>query len=132
MKNLILILLIAASLSLSCARPQKFEAKLPTNTDNNQINSEVSATPTDALIFIISEEYKVFLQKNGKKELLGTTSEAEKLRQIFTDLLKEKADKTVFVKAPRSVKYSEVKAVVEILRSTDAKPIGLAIEGLEQ
>ena len=132
MKNLILIFLTATLLNLSCARPQKFEAKLPANTDDNQVNSEVSATPTDALIFTISEDNKVFLQKNGKKELLGTTSETEKIRQIFTDLLKEKADKTVFVKAPRSVKYGEVKAVVEILRSTDAKPIGLAIEGLEQ
>ncbi|HVE57669.1 MAG TPA: biopolymer transporter ExbD [Pyrinomonadaceae bacterium] len=133
MKNLILILFTAASLNLSCAPPQKFEANLAVaNINNNQPDSEVQATPTDAFIFTISEDGKVFLQKKDKTELLGTTSETEKLRQSFTALLKEKADKTVFVRAPRAVKYGDVSAVIDLLKSAGAKPIGLSIEGLEQ
>ncbi len=132
MKNLILILLAAASLNLSCAQPQKFEANLAVTNTNNQPNAEVSATPTDALIFTISEDGKVFLQKKDKKELLGTTSETEKLGQSFIGLLKEKSDKTVFFRAPRSMKYGELDAVINLLRSAGAKPIGLQIDGLEQ
>jgi biopolymer transport protein ExbD len=131
MKNLIFILFAAALLNLSCAQPQKFEANLAL-PNINQPDSEVPAASTDALIFTISEDNKVFLQKKGKMELLGTTSETDKLRQSFTALLKEKADKTVFIKAPRSIKYGQVVAVTDLLKSAGAKPIGLQIDGLEQ
>lgn len=131
MKNLILILFIVASQNLSCVQPQKFEPNLAM-TNKDQSNSEVSATPTNALIFTISEDKKVFLQKKDKKEFLGATSETENLRRSFTDLLKEKVDKTVFIRAPRSVKYGELTAVIDLLKSAGAKPIGLEIVGLEQ
>ena len=130
MKNLILVLSIVASLNLACAQPQKFEANLAI-INKDPRNSEVAATPTNALIFTISEDKKVFLQKKDKKEFLGTTSETEKLRRLFTDLLKEKVDKTVFVRTSSSVKYGDVSEVIDLLKLAGAKPIGLAVEGLE-
>ena len=63
-----LILFTAVSLNLSCAQPQKFEANVAvTNTNNNQSNSEAPVIPTDALIFTISEDGKVFCRKKTKK-----------------------------------------------------------------
>jgi biopolymer transport protein ExbD len=133
MRNLTLILFVVALLNLSCVQPQKFEPDLTIkNTDKNQQSVDVSATPTNAPIFIISEKQEVLLQKKGKPELLGTTSETEKLRKSFTDLLKEKEDKTVFVRTSRSVKYGEVAVVLDLLKSAGAKPIGLEIKDLEQ
>lgn len=125
MKKVILLTLLLVN--LSCFQPQKFEANVPVEiAENNQNTSQVIAMPTDALIFIMSEKGEVFLQ-NGMN-LIGKTSEEEKLQQKFSELLKEKKDKSVFLQVPRSVKYGEVKKVTELLKSAGAEPIGLQIK----
>ena len=133
MKSLIIILLFVVSINLSCVQPQKFKANLPVEVSEiNQNDSQVTATPSDALIFTVSEKSEVFLQKKNETRLLGTISETEKLEKSFSDLLKEKEDKTAFLKIPKSVKYGEVEAVIDLLKSAGAKPIGLQIYELEK
>lgn len=124
-----LILIIAAAINLSCMEPQKFNANLTiTNSDAFQQNQAVYPTPTDALIFVISTNKEVFLQKKEKTELLGTIPERKKLEQKFFDLLKGKKDKTVFLKVPRAIKYGETETVLDALKLSGASPIGLQIE----
>jgi len=72
------------------------------------------------------------LQKKDKKELLGTISETDKLRQSFTVLLEERENKNVSVKVPRGIKYGPVVAVIDLLKSVGAKPVAAQIEGLKQ
>ena len=42
----------------------------------------------------------------------------------------ERIEKTVFIKAPRSIKYGEVIRVMDGLKATGADPIGLQLDGL--
>ena len=133
MKSFIIILFFVVSINLSCVQPKKFEAKLPVEISNiNENGSQVTATPSDALIFTVSEKREVFLQKKNEKQLLGMISETETLEKSFSDLLGEKEDKTAFLKIPKSLKYGDVEAVIDLLKSAGAKPIGLQIHELEK
>jgi biopolymer transport protein ExbD len=44
----------------------------------------------------------------------------------------ERVEKTVFIKAPRSVGYGEVVKVIDNLKGVGAEPIGLQIDDLSQ
>ncbi len=73
---------------------------------------------------------------------------SSKLRTIFeertqqrayrTDMLarldvpeSERIEKTVFIKAPRSIPYGEVVRVMDGLKATGAAPIGLQLDALQ-
>ncbi len=133
MKSLLIILLFVVSINLSCVQPRKFEANLPVEiSKTNQNSSQVTSTPSNALILTVSEKREVFLQKKNETQLLGTISETETLKKSFSDLLREKEDKTAFLKISRSLKYGDVEAVIDLLKSAGAKPIGLQIQELEK
>jgi biopolymer transport protein ExbD len=42
----------------------------------------------------------------------------------------EKIEKTVFVKAPRALKYGEVVKVIDAIKGAGANPIGLQVDDL--
>jgi biopolymer transport protein ExbD len=39
-------------------------------------------------------------------------------------------EKTVFIKAPRSIPYGEVTKVIDCLKGAGAQPVGLQLDGL--
>jgi biopolymer transport protein ExbD len=48
------------------------------------------------------------------------------------DLAEEKRiEKTVFIKAPRAMSYSNIVKVIDGLKGAGASPIGLALDGLD-
>jgi biopolymer transport protein ExbD len=44
----------------------------------------------------------------------------------------ERIEKTVFVKAPRSLKYGEVVKVIDAIKGAGANPVGLQVDDLPQ
>ncbi len=44
----------------------------------------------------------------------------------------ERIEKTVFIRAPRSLNYGEVARLIDAVKGTGADPIGLQIDDLEQ
>jgi biopolymer transport protein ExbD len=44
----------------------------------------------------------------------------------------ERIEKTVFVKAPRSVKYGDVVKVIDAIKGAGANPVGLQVDDLPQ
>jgi biopolymer transport protein ExbD len=44
---------------------------------------------------------------------------------------RERIEKTVFIKAPRGIKYGEVIRVMDGLKATGADPIGLQLDALQ-
>ena len=62
-----------------------------------------------------------------------------KLEEVFKDreargVLREgtnEVEKTVFIKAPRSVKYGDVVKAIDAVKLAGAQPIGLQIDDLE-
>ena len=70
-------------------------------------------------------------------KLISIFEERTKQRAYRSDMLarldlpeRERIEKTVFIKAPRNLKYGEVVRVMDGLKATGADPIGLQLDAL--
>ncbi len=135
---LLIIFMVAAPL-----KPHRFLAKLPSPPLNNplvrpNINTLVVAIQPDRT-----------LKLNGLADM-GTVDDLSKLNEkliaVFAERTANRAyrsdvsivnlpeslriEKTVFIKAPRSITYGEVVRVMDGLKATGAAPIGLQLDDL--
>jgi biopolymer transport protein ExbD len=137
---LLIIFMVAAPL-----RPHRFLAKLPSVPHNNpQIN------PGDLTLVVIIETDRT-LKLNHVADM-GTVDDLStinsKLISVFeertrnhayrTDMLSrtdlpehQRIEKTVFIKAPRSISYGDVARVMDGLKGSGADPIGLQLDDLK-
>ena len=137
---LLIIFMVAAPL-----RPHRFEAKLP-SIPNNERHIE-----PDPLTLVVTIEPDRTLKLNNVSGL-GTVDDlsplSSKLRGVFEERVRNRAyrfemiarqdlpesqriQKTVFIKAPRSIPYGEVARVLDGLKGTGADPIGLQLDDLK-
>ena len=136
---LLIIFMVAAPL-----KPHRFLTKLPAPPDNRK-----DLVPYDhTLVVTIEPDYS--LKLNGMADL-GTVEDlsliSEKLRSVFAERLRNRAyrhdmssrldlpeweriEKTVFIKAPRSISYGQVTRVLDGLKGAGADPVGLQLDNL--
>ncbi|MGI8733846.1 MAG: biopolymer transporter ExbD [Pyrinomonadaceae bacterium] len=135
---LLIIFMVAAPL-----RPNRFAAKLPAPPDDRPL-------PPDDLTLVVTIDADRTLKLNQLSNM-GTVDEPLKLVQTLADLFQERANnrvyrpdmlmrtdvperlriqKTVFVKAPRSIPYGEVTKVIDSIKGAGADPIGLQLDNL--
>src|SRR6185369_8661046 len=137
---LLIIFMVAAPM-----RPYRFEAKLPSIPhDNPQINP-------GELTLVVTIQPDRTLKLNSLSDM-GTvdnlTPLTQKLTSVFEERLRNRAfragligrvdlpesrrvEKTIFIKAPRSIPYGEVARVLDGLKGTGADPIGLQLDDLK-
>src|ERR1700752_347894 len=137
---LLIIFMVAAPL-----KPHRFIAKLPSIPhDNPQIN------PSD-LTLVVTIDSDRTIKLNSLTDM-GTVDDltplSATLRSVLEERLKNRAfrsdliarvdltewqrlEKTVFIKAPRSLTYGEVARVMDGLKGTGAEPIGLQLDDLK-
>ena len=131
----ILLVLLIIFMVISPLKPARFETKLPAESDGGE-------THPDALIVSVDEKLQLRLN-NG--ETLGSTEDTGKLNALLVQTFQERArngvikknargeaetEKTVFIKAPRSVNYGTIAKVVDGVKGAGANPIGLQIDDL--
>ena len=131
----ILLVLLIIFMVISPLKPAKFEAKLPAESNDGKMHPR-------ALIVSVDEKLQLRLN-NG--ETLGSTEDTGKLNALLAQTFQERArngvvkqnargdaetEKTVFIKAPRSVNYGVIAKVVDGVKGAGASPIGLQIEDL--
>ena len=135
---LLIIFMVAAPL-----RPSRFAAKLPSKPDDRPL-------PPDDLTLIVTIDADRTLKLNRLNDM-GTVDDPLKLVQTLSDLFQKRAlnrvyraemltrtdlpesyriQKTVFVKAPRSIPYGEVTKVIDSIKGAGANPIGLQLDNL--
>ena len=135
---LLIIFMVAAPL-----KPYRFAAKLPAPPDNREL-------PPGDLTLVVTIESDRTLKLNQLKDM-GTVDEPLTLVQTLANLFQERLrnhayrddmitrtdvpekfriQKTVFVKAPRSIPYGEVTKIVDIIKGAGADPIGLQLDSL--
>ena len=135
---LLIIFMVAAPL-----RPSRFGAKLPAQPDDRPL-------PPNPLTLIVTIEADRTLKLNAFKDM-GTVDDPLKLVQTLTDLFQQRIrnrayrpamlmrtdvpesyriERTVFVKAPRSIPYGEVTKVIDSIKGAGADPIGLQLDDL--
>jgi biopolymer transport protein ExbD len=137
---LLIIFMVAVPLN-----PSRFMAKLPSPPDNTQ---DLAPNP-DTLVVTIEPDRS--LKLNQDKDM-GTVDDLSKLTRrlvsVFDERTRNRAyradmrnrfdlpenvriEKTVFIKAPRSLSYGEVARVMDGLKGTGASPIGLQLDDLK-
>lgn len=141
----VLLVLLIIFMVVSPLKPSSFKARVPAEPDN----STIAKTHPDTLAVVVSDDSSISL--NGINELGNSTDPAklvEKLRSVFQDRaasgnisnsfaddpnrpFNDRIERTVFVKAPKSLDYGSVARVVDAVKRAGAYPISLQIDRLD-
>jgi biopolymer transport protein ExbD len=140
--DVLLVLLIIFMVAVPL-RPARFMTKLPAPPDDRQL-------PAGEHTLVVTIEADRTLKLNGLTDM-GTVDEPLKLVQKLADLFQQRArnrvyreemltridipeqlriQKTVFIKAPRSIPYGEVTKIIDSIKGAGADPIGLQLDRL--
>jgi biopolymer transport protein ExbD len=129
-------------------KPSRFKADIPTQRDPNEDLSQLKPNPL-TLVVSITPDLQLKLNQDAMGSVNDTTALSQKLRQVFQQRKEQRAykpgmenrselpeedriEKTVFVKAPRSLPYGDVVKVIDALKGAGANPVGLQVDDLPQ
>ena len=133
----VLLVLLIIFMVVTPLKPSRFKALIPTPPKEEQ----AQATAFELNLRVdVAKDLK--LQLNGTE--IGSVNDTVKLSQTLTDIFQQRKDrnqvnpatgelyKTVFIKAPKSVKYGEVVKVIDAVKGAGASPVGLQVDALDQ
>ena len=142
--DVLLVLLIIFMVAVPF-RPHRFTAKLP-----SQSPPDLRLRPNDNTLVVTIEPDRT-LRLNALSDV-GTVDDPSKLNQKLIALFDERTrnkvyraemldrfdvpealriEKTVFIKAPRGIRYGDVMLVMDGVKGTGAEPIGLQLDDLK-
>ncbi|HKO98325.1 MAG TPA: biopolymer transporter ExbD [Pyrinomonadaceae bacterium] len=134
----LIIFMVAAPL-----KPYRFTAQLPAEPDDRVL-------PPNINTLVVTIEPDLTLRLNGLTDM-GTVNDPSKLSVALVSLFSQRKlnrayradmltrldvpddlriEKTVFIKAPRSIPYGEVAKVIDGVKGSGAQPIGLQLDSL--
>ncbi len=140
----VLLVLLIIFMVVSPIKPTDFKAKIPQQSKPDEI---VNSHPDILVVAINSDSTLRLNTENDVGSVQNSGKLIERLNVIFrertenhayaedkatrTDLSEdEKTQKTVFIKAPRSLDYGSVVKVVDAVKIAGASPISLQIDDL--
>ena len=137
---MLIIFMVAAPL-----KPHSFAAKVPSEPDNLEKIANIHT-----LVVTVQPDHT--LKLNGLESDMGTVEDTSKLSAALVALFKlrmtnhvyraemlsqpdvpedYRIEKTVFIKAPRSIAYGDVAKVIDGIKGTRAEPVGLQLDDLK-
>ena len=136
----VLLVLLIIFMVITPSKPSRFEAKVPAEPKDEEKNVILKPNPNTLIVFINREGGKLRLNQDDIGDVSDTAPLTAKLEEIFKNressgILREgtnEVEKTVFIKAPKSVKYGDVVKAIDAVKMAGAQPIGLQIDDLEQ
>jgi len=135
----VLLVLLIIFMIISPMKPHQFEAKVPAEPKDDQL---VDAKPNPLTLVVAINKSDLSIMLNN--DAAGNVSDTEKLTNRLSTIFKERGDnrvfregtneveRTVFVKAPKSVKYGDVVKIIDGVKLAGAQPIGLQIDDLSE
>ena len=144
----VLLVLLIIFMVVTPLKPSRFQADIPTQRDPNEDLSQLKPNPL-TLVVSIAPDLSIKLNQDSLGSVNDPSLLAQKLALTFaqrkeqraykigmetrTDLKdEERIEKTVFVKAPRSLRYGEVVKVIDAIKGAGANPVGLQVDDLPQ
>ena len=143
----VLLVLLIIFMVVTPLKPSHFKADIPTQRDPNEDLSKLKPNPL-TLVVTIAPDLSIKLNQDNMGSVNDTTPLSNKLVQVFKERKEtraykvgmetsnvsedEKIEKTVFVKAPRALKYGEVVKVIDAIKGAGANPVGLQVDDLPQ
>ena len=118
----VLLVLLIIFMVIAPARPARFQAQVP-----NKPDADVEPPPSDLLMVVVKSG-------SGLDQTVEPNSTALRLPELavtLRDLLDQRPDRTVFVKASRDKHYRDILAVIDAIKGAGASPIGLQVDFLE-
>jgi biopolymer transport protein ExbD len=133
----ILLVLLIIFMAISPLKPARFEAKVPAEPKPEDAQNPPRPNPL-TLVVTIDNNQKVRLNNEDMGDITDTPL-STKLTQVFKDresggVFREgtnEVEKTIFIKAPRAARYTDVVKVIDAVKVTGAQPIGLQIDDLQ-
>lgn len=139
----VLLVLLIIFMVISPAKPTAFKAKVPaepTNAPAEPTNAPQLEPNINYLVVTVNADNSLTLNRDNG---MGTVEDSEKviakLREVFdyrsqNGILRpdsNEVEKTVFIKAPKTLNYGSVAKVVDAVKLSGAQPIGLQIDDLQ-
>lgn len=142
----VLLVLLIIFMIISPLKPSRFKTLIPQQPDDNLHTAPNPLT----LVVTIDKDLQISLNQQGTMGSINdmgklsatlvkafqTRQESHTYRAEFANQTDtpaaDKVEKTVFIKAPRSIAYGEVTKVIDVVKGTGANPIGLQIDDLLQ
>lgn len=142
----VLLVLLIIFMVVTPLKPSRFKALLP----DVPLDEQRDVNP-DPLMLVVTIEPDGTLRLNQLKETFGLVNDTGKLSAQLATLFAERRgnhayaagmegrtdlpeedrlQKTVFIKAPRAIRYGEVAKVIDGIKVAGANPIGLQIDDL--
>jgi biopolymer transport protein ExbD len=140
----VLLVVLIIFLVLTPLKPAKFLTQVPSKPDrDDRIQANINT-----LVVTIKSDRTLMLNNlpdmgsvNDPSKLSATLSDLFQQRvqnHAYSDRMRDRIDlpeamrieKTVFIKAPRSIPYGEVVRVLDGIRGAGASPVGLQIDDL--
>ncbi|MGH9962379.1 MAG: ExbD/TolR family protein, partial [Pyrinomonadaceae bacterium] len=129
-------------------KPSRFKADIPTQRDPNEDLSQLKPNPL-TLVVSISTDLQIKLNQESMGSVNDTAFLSQRLAQVFQQRKEQRAykpgmetrtdvpeqdriEKTVFIKAPRGLRYEEVVKVIDAIKGAGANPVGLQVDDLPQ
>lgn len=133
----VLLVLLVIFMVITPLKPSRFEAKVPAEP-KNQPDVAVQANPYTLVVAINKDTKAVTLNNEPYGNVTDTQGLIDKLKEVFKQradagVLNEntnQVERTLFVKAPKSVRYGDVVLVIDAVKQAGASPIGLQIDDL--
>ena len=144
----VLLVLLIIFMVVTPLKPSRFQADIPTQRDPNEDLSQLKPNPL-TLVVSIAPDLSIKLNQDALGSVNDTTPLSQRLALVFaqrkdqraykigmetrTDLKEEdRIERTVFVKAPRSLRYGDVVKVIDAIKGAGADPVGLQVDDLPQ
>jgi biopolymer transport protein ExbD len=142
----VLLVLLIIFMVVTPLKPSRFQADIPTQRDPNEDLSKLKPNPL-TLVVTIAPDLSIKLNQDSLGSVNDPTPLAQKLALTFqqrkdqraykigmenrTDLKEDdRIEKTVFVKAPRALRYGDVVKVIDAIKGAGANPVGLQVDDL--
>lgn len=136
----VLLVLLIIFMIITPIKPTQVEAKAP----REPINDGAQTSPL-ALVVTVDHERKLGLNTGTFSATIDEPDAiVTRLKEIFLQRTINRAfasdpkangdpviEKTVFIKAPKSLDYGSVARVVDAVKSSGANPVGLQLDGLD-
>ena len=144
----VLLVLLIIFMVITPLKPSRFKADIPTQRDPNEDLSQLKPNPL-TLVVSISNDFQLKLNQEAMGSVNDTGFLSQKLVQVFQQRKEQRAykpgmetrmdvpeqdriEKTVFIKAPRGLRYEEVVKVIDAIKGAGANPVGLQVDDLPQ
>lgn len=136
----VLLVLLIIFMIISPMKPHQFEAKVPAEPQDLPEDVEITPNPLTLVVAINSGDLSVKLNNESVGDVSDTEPLITRLTQVFDEredknVVREgtnEIEKTVFIKAPKSVRYGDVVKVIDGVKQAGAQPVGLQIDDLSE